>query len=367
MKNVELQFYDAYKNGDDLYFSSLEFNGLFRYNIKARKSELLGSFPKEKMLSKTLHRRIVFFDDSIYFVPYKGKGIGEYNLKTKDINCYVFKEDEVLSFSNCYLFNDRLILIPTNNIFPFMEFDLRNKRFISRVDINKNITDKLGSDKGVGFDVYSSALIGQNEILLSVWGRNIVVEYNVISGNVQSFEFDDDLCIRNICFDNGKIYATELGLYGFVEISLHDRHFNRYLLPIKGVKELPYSFLIKKDDSVLLVPGMEDCIWEYDFSKSEWHNLGENYPKNFERINGTSMFVGYHVNDKMITFYPRGGNGILFMGDNIGLQSVACGNDDYAGIMKKCEEERFDVNNDIYFETENRTLRHFVEHIQSYN
>lgn len=81
MKRISMHDYVQIEN--NVYFFSLNFNGLYKMTLPERKLEFLGSAPNEGNYQKHLYGAIAEANGELYMPPMHGEEIAVYNLKDK--------------------------------------------------------------------------------------------------------------------------------------------------------------------------------------------------------------------------------------------------------------------------------------------
>ncbi len=84
---TELTFEDLYDDGNNLWFTAINFNALFKMDKQAWKAEYVGSFPEEEAYGSRLYGPITAYDGNLYFAPKFAQEIAEYSPR-----CNTFKK-----------------------------------------------------------------------------------------------------------------------------------------------------------------------------------------------------------------------------------------------------------------------------------
>ncbi|MCH5186187.1 MAG: hypothetical protein J1F64_08695 [Oscillospiraceae bacterium] len=100
----------------------LEYNALFKMNIRTHHIDYVGSFPNEEFQRYWLYTSINECNGKLYFTPGSAYEIGVYDVKSQrfeKINIGITKQDNDLSkikyarkFMSCFVYDNNLILIP---------------------------------------------------------------------------------------------------------------------------------------------------------------------------------------------------------------------------------------------------------------
>lgn len=100
------------EKGDEFYFSSADFNGLFRTCKKTGITEYLGRFPEENILEINIHWYAYGTDNEIVFLPRRGHHIHILNTMTGKIEkiCVYEAGEEQHIFEEVYVDGDIIYL-----------------------------------------------------------------------------------------------------------------------------------------------------------------------------------------------------------------------------------------------------------------
>lgn len=312
--NNNLQFYDAYFCGKYFYFSALQFNGLFKAEINKNNAEFLGHFKEENIWQRNLHRQILNLDNRIYFIPYNGHGIHIYDLNTGDMHYIMIKEkhEASISYSNAYILNGYILLIPSNLQTPFIKFSIEDEKMEMLENLNLNINNLLSNEITCNFDMHSSWIL-DSTLYLTVLGSNIVLLINLLSFEAICKKISDHIHLRNIFYDNGSFWFTMTDSYGVVKWYLNSDHCEKILMPVMGKKEMPFMLPLFYDNNLYLLPSRENCLWKLNVYNMQWEDITEKLPyKFFREVEYFTLFLGYKIclNGDLL-LYPRAGNGLL--------------------------------------------------------
>lgn len=114
--------FDMYDDGSYLWFTSLEYNALFRMEKQKGSIEYIGCFPDEELFSYRLYTSINEYGGKLYFTPCSACEIGIYDLRENQfekINIGVSRQYNDVShtkygkkFVSAFIIKGKLVLIP---------------------------------------------------------------------------------------------------------------------------------------------------------------------------------------------------------------------------------------------------------------
>lgn len=359
----EIHFIDmAVVNGTG-YYSHSDFNALFAMNMETYKTSYVGCFPEEKLDQEYIHRKVIVYEQSLFFIPFNGKGISEYNIVTNEFSFYQLNVlKDINSYSNAFVYNHSIVMIPSYEKYEFLIFDCNLKTIKTMRSVNEKIL-QLCPD-GFSIDLAGSCL-NEEKLVFVIWDSNLIGQWDLNTNAVSITPInncDKFACISNI--DNSYFITKTSGaavlrlscdfingqVYELCEIANAERC-------IFCIKELATTVL-----SIPIVPGMEYLYYkdEDDFKK-----IDIEYPVDFVRegVSGIlfTEIIEYH--GKLI-WLPKKSRYVMEMDLNSSLNTVfkqiICDRDDmvYQENVRKILCDELDSNG---FVLENRDKYHNIE------
>ena len=114
--------FDMFDDGAYLWFTSIEYNALFKLNKCTFHVNYMGSFPNEELYGVRLYTSINEYNGKLFFTPCTAHEIGVYDIEKKcfeKINIGISRKDNDLSkiknakkFASSFFYKDSLILLP---------------------------------------------------------------------------------------------------------------------------------------------------------------------------------------------------------------------------------------------------------------
>lgn len=245
MTQRNLIFSDCVKIGHDIWFSSLNYNGLYKYNIKEKQTEWIAYFPNEMKTKKWLFKSIKLWEDKLVFVPYYAEAVYLYDIKGKFftviniMNIALLKKyKNVNKFECCGMYENKLYLIGCGypgvlkinlDTSEVVELDIFPKRMLKESNNGSFFGSSAVADKNIlyftccstneiiQFDMktekvnikmvgntnnrYRNIFKGNNGYYLSVYDNDNIIHWNIednfaIEINVA---FNKHYCGRGLC------------------------------------------------------------------------------------------------------------------------------------------------------------------------
>ena len=114
-----------YYDGEFLWCTARDFNGLFRMNSKSYELEYMGQFPDEKAEGYRLFYDIAEYNGKLYFSPYNAKSIAIYDKGTKTFSKISLSEkirDVDGKFAGILIY-DNYIYLQGNRVYTIVQID----------------------------------------------------------------------------------------------------------------------------------------------------------------------------------------------------------------------------------------------------
>lgn len=300
-----LQFLDVCVVGEEYYFSYLKFNGLFKGNVNSSTAEFVGTFPDESKNQVFLHRRVVNIEESLFFIPYRGRGISEYNIREKKYTFYrVMCKGNIVSYSQAHLIGKDILLVPVNDEADFAIFHYAERNIEYLPKLWENIKRVISGE--VLFDVFSSVYC-TNKLIITVWNSNVVLEIDMESFDVTVHKIGKDYCFRNISNIDGRYWLTQLRTDVIVSFSDAFTDIKEY--ECKETDDVEYSSfrVIKAGNSIVAIPADSGTLWKFNDTKGCFEKISLEFPKDCWDLAIQGLyFTGSLVNsDNELVLLPK--------------------------------------------------------------
>ncbi len=174
----EISFCEAFFDGERLWFSANEYNGLFYINLKTEKVKHISNFPNEKMEQKNLYNKVAEYNGKLFFIPTYANELAEYNFSTNSFTKIPLSVDSYSYKYNAYvLYLNWLYLFPLNDV-PCLRVNMDTREVFVLDNWNNEIKNyKLKTE--LGFSVITSAYLLSGKIYVTFGLENIILEYDI--------------------------------------------------------------------------------------------------------------------------------------------------------------------------------------------
>lgn len=303
--NRLLGFCGGYIYEDEIFFSSMELNGLFKKSKKTGEVKLLGIFEQERCFEPILHSKVIESNRKLYFIPAYGCGISIYDLETATFDYILIKENNSeLLYVDAVKNGDKWLLIPS---FLGVEFALLDP-YTNKVELCPKINIALKracKEWKQGIDFSSVKIRGKN-LYIPFYDTGCIVEYNLQNDDIREI-YIEGKHFSKVELDGENIWATTLS--GEIDrIDIKNGNYKEYNI-VKSTKR-EFSTCIKWNDRLFLIPSINNSLWEYDYNMDCWKNLAELSEIGIEckEGNSRSMYLGYFALDDELLVFPIAAN-----------------------------------------------------------
>jgi len=164
------------------YYSSINNNGLYRFDLKTKTTEFIGYFPEEKMNGRHLHSKAICIEGKIYFTPMSANYISIYDVNKntiESINISNTVGSIESKYYDCVNDNDYIYFIPSR------------ARYIIKMNINNwelsyhdEWNDCINLEEKTSIPIFKSGSFIYESNLYIPYGR----DNSILIINTHSFE-----------------------------------------------------------------------------------------------------------------------------------------------------------------------------------
>lgn len=304
------RFYCGKVINDMLYFSNLEFNGLFKMDLSTGITEFVDFFDDEPLDAKRLHRKVLLSGKNIIFLPQWGNKIHIYNMSNKEQKSIIVpQETKGKAIADGAVTNEGVLLFPMKCGQLFYRLDTTKGILYEDTLFNSWLAEYDSFEKQYQF---SRIAVKKDQVWAAVYGSNIICCFDLLSKKVKTYETElkdiqgvynaeDGLWVS--CLEDTNIYHWRTD--ESIEIYL-----NNDILKDEEV----YAQIIEFQDQVYVLPSHSKNIFaiEGDSLKKV------NFPRSIQFIKEEEYsFFGYDISDETLWILPYAANMALAISNNM--------------------------------------------------
>lgn len=234
LQNVSIRnhlfFHDAVNVKNEIWFSAINTNGLYKMNEITKKIQFVCFFPDANIEGIFLHSKVFHYKDKLIFVPFQAKSISIFDLKTKEMVSIKIPDD--LSYTDYSLFytaiqDKNIIYMIPCRCEQMIKFNVQNNE-IELIDVILN--DKNHKWNREFPFVVKGAYKRNNFIYFGSYISNFIEKFDLESGQVVYYDISTDIggishmvCVDHVFWligNNGKVsqWNEEQGLINTISI-----------------------------------------------------------------------------------------------------------------------------------------------------
>lgn len=212
MGKYKLWMSDIAFNGEEIFFSAGQFNGLFKVNLRDGKADFIASFPKESRLQARLHSVAIKYKDEIIFLPDLSNYITIYNIRNNDfdnIEYPIKNRNEMMQY--CPKIVSGILIGSCVYAFSAKDpciicYDFEAKRLKVYNEWFEEFK-MYGYRENTSFFCRDICQIG-NSIFARTYQNNVIVEYNIKSEKITFHHVENQTSVV-LCSDIDKVWLLE--------------------------------------------------------------------------------------------------------------------------------------------------------------
>lgn len=298
--------YDAYKEKNNIWFSAIDHNGLYKKNLDNNEIIKLAEFPHEDNIFE-LHRRIIVHDRVLFFIPYKGKGISTYHLDNDNMDYFIPDDGNDIHASDAFLDGDIIWIIPRTLNQPLYEFNIRQGIFYKHEEWNNRILKIFGINHNNILSLTSTCFFDKT-MMTVLFNTPYVIKTNIITGNIDIYYISSEYPLRGISYDRGNYWLTlaKGGSVLYIDFETN----NVKIIDLDTSSNAVFMNVIVDNQSVILLPCKDTNI--YRICKDT--NLSYKYINNM-KVNKTKsslpLYLGWIKDEDDLLLLPSADDKII--------------------------------------------------------
>ena len=278
MYNINLSTAVAIK-GEDVYFSALYHNALFKMNMRTRKTEYLCSFEKEKQIIG-IHGRAFCYQESVWFIPQYGEYIACYNISRNimeyfDIPGKIYNRPCLKKYclNDCgehiepkysdsgWIDEENIFLVSAGKDSAAI-LNLKTKK-ISRISKNINSANEF-----LGCGTYY-----EGKIWMAPYEGNQLVSLDIHTGEIHRIGCERELgTYYGICGYRGRIWFSSVTEKGVLFYDIYKQNYG--VLPFENIGfargKRPYRDIVEYNNTLWMIPYEAEKIIYLDNEKERF-------------------------------------------------------------------------------------------------
>lgn len=243
----EFSVFDAYFDGDNLWFAAIEYNALWRKSLNDDTLEYIGSFPNESMFQWRLYTSVCEHDGKLYFIPASAYEIGVYDMvekKFSKINIGIDKEENDVSeiryakkYISAFIFENKLVMLPCCYdkvvVYDLVTEEIQTDSSMVEA-LRKKYAETITSAEGVFYLCWNARRIDKDSVIFDLHSNaNKFVKYNLRENVWEEYEAGEKKFSYNyIEYHDGEVWLYDDKKMLLVSCSMRSDEYKIFNLPI---------------------------------------------------------------------------------------------------------------------------------------
>lgn len=219
--NIRYLYSDsAWYEDNQIWVSSMEFNGLYQYNINSNRIKFIGSFPNEASYVRRLHSKALKIKNEIYFFPDWSKYVHVYNIETSIISAYRVGLEGRVGTRNSVYYEGRIYFICGGTEILVCSIDIATKEVEKRKIEVENYRYGISSD----------SVLVKDKLYFVCQYPNVVVEYSCGDGICNKYQIGkNEERFGTICYDGEAFWLSgNVGIVRWKRDSSEIKKYNNF-------------------------------------------------------------------------------------------------------------------------------------------
>ena len=182
-----------------IWMSTVNYNGLYRYDIQEEKTYFLGAFPKSPKNAVCLHTKAVKAGEKIFFLPQKA---GSYHVYDIEKNSIVASEESLpqgIKRNGGFLYENCIYCISEAPRFMIYKIDIQTNKIVE-IKIPKEYSS---------YKFCSDIVCCKEKAYFACVDQNIILEYDCKSSRIKKYElYLEEKGFGTICHDGNLFWLS---------------------------------------------------------------------------------------------------------------------------------------------------------------
>ena len=315
-------FEDFVEDGDYIWFSAIDMNGLFRMNMITQETEFIGHFPNEPKDGKRLYFACTRKDNLIIFAPFKAKNGVIYDTLTGQFISLIVHDHSLLDndlekFSGIVTYKNKIFLLPC--LYPaIVGYSLKNKS----IKHYNDWVETLSKACEVSKDAYARSYMIREDryILIPLCNANAVLEFDMEEEKSKIYVVGKEGdSYSGICYDGQYYWLSPRHDGSIIKWDKNNNEITRINQFPMGYEKCKYSFIdtIFINEYVWMFPLLGDMIIKINPNNNSIDKVLE-LQLGHDTIskNKTKLHMVKTIDNKIIACKSKGNEIIIYNPDN---------------------------------------------------
>lgn len=313
-----LSCYDGYIVGEELWFSNVSANGLFRMNMKTEEVKFVKTFPNELLEHMALHKRVISYKDQLFFFAEAGHGVHKYDMTTGEMQYFeqAYHRVEFLKTADVIVKEKYVWVIPQHIQHELFRFDMETNEIVHYPQFNQTVQPYV-KDEQIPFCIRVAEKDGRAWFAIN--NTNYIMSWEFTSFDVTVYELElDQLYGVFSCAD--KLWVTRVGdscVYQWNPDTNKMIPFTNEHITV-GLGKLPYFCMVSLEEKTFILETNTLDIYQLELENKRVGSKIE-LPEGYKQVNDIKKDWPHYqravvMKDKLYIFPVVGNMMLVFDG-----------------------------------------------------
>ena len=269
-----ISFHSCEFINDYVYYSNLNFNGLYKYDLKTNKNTFIGFFPGEAKSTRHLHGAVKLIKGKLYFAPMSGNCIAVYDIENGSFDSYNIRDFCTTKYTKFYdilEFEGSVYFIPSRSE-SIVKMNCKTNELNIYNNWDKYINRNLDKKSPV---IKNGSFIYNNELYLPCCRDNFIIVIDLSTFIVRRIKIENvknGFCDAFFNTNNKEITLLVNGEASIVKYNLDSGKSKVFKYPLLNSNNIdfPYQKMINLNERIFipayqqeysLVFDVNDCVF----------------------------------------------------------------------------------------------------------
>lgn len=320
-KRYSIGFEDFIDDGEYLWFSDCNRNGLYRFNKNTNETEFMGRFPEEPEDGKRLYISGVKHDNKLYFAPFAANNGAVYDVLSREFHLFKTTDDrerEMLGpqkYFGSINYKDKIFMLPclfpAIGIYSVVDNNVQyDNGWLKELTTLCNITNDAFGRRFI--------VIEDRYILMPFCNANAVLEYDMLTSQHKIHVVGkEDYSYSGICYDGRNYWLSPRHDGAVVRWDKENQEVTIYNDFPENYEKGSYSYAdaVYCDGFVWMFPLTGNMVLKINPSSGEMKGISSFNPyleplqgrmKKFHWIktDGSKIYLGAVLNNVLLSYDP---------------------------------------------------------------
>lgn len=295
---ISMRFMAGNVVDDVLFFSAMQYNGLFRINLSNGEISFVNSFIEVPLDKTVLHRLCLVYDRWLVFIPQNFNKIHLVNTDTLEQKTITVTDGSSnLMIADAFIMENLLYILPAKKTQPALIIHMEDLKVEPIKAFNEWFGNEAPNSPNKNGVIVAKTALFNDSIYMGLYDQNRVLKYDLKSETIRLIDTDIEKIYR--------VYGGSDGIWITDHSSGKTELFNNSFEKYEKENNCTYGIILEQGEYVYAIPGDAPRI---KIIKGNGAPREIEYPEEFKNLEQTRSktykFFGYTTYNEEIYLFP---------------------------------------------------------------